>query len=56
MEVFQRLRGYMIEIDDVTNGMYDGKEERRTSNDFVKWYMRIQWYVLLYGEIFEFRQ
>jgi hypothetical protein len=48
MQVFQRLSGHVVEIDYVTNGVYDGKEERRASDNFVEWYVRIQRYILLY--------
>jgi len=44
----------MIEIDYVTYGVYDRKKERCTSDHFVERYVRIQWYVLLNGEIFQF--
>lgn len=56
MEVFQRLRGHVVKVDYVANGVYDGKEERRAGDHFVERYVRIQRYVLLYGEIFQFRQ
>lgn len=52
MEVFQRLSRHVIEIDYVTDGVYDGKEEGGASDHFVERYVRIQWYILLYGEVF----
>lgn len=56
VEVFQRLRGHVIEVDDVPDGVYDGKKEGRARYHFVERYVRVQRYVLLYGEVFELRQ
>lgn len=41
MEIFQRLRGHVVEIDYVADGVYDGKEKRRARDYFVKRYVRI---------------
>lgn len=56
MQIFQRLRGHVIEIDYVSDGVYDGKEERRAGDHLVERYMGIQRYVLLNGEILELCQ
>jgi len=42
----------MVEIDYMTNGVYDGKKKCSASDHFVEWYVRVQWYILLYGEVF----
>lgn len=56
VEVFQRLRGHVVEVDYVADRVYDGEEEGRARDHFVKRYVRVQRYVLLYGEVFELRQ
>lgn len=56
VEVFQRLRGHVVEVDYVADGVYDGEEEGGARDHFVERYVRVQRYVLLYGEVFELGQ
>lgn len=56
VEVLQRLRGHVIEVDDVSDGMYDREEERGTRDHFVERYVRVERYVLLYGEVLQLGQ
>lgn len=56
VEIFQRLRGHMIEVDDVADGVYDGEEERCARDHLVERYVRVQWYVLLYGKVLQLGQ
>lgn len=56
MEVLQRLRGHVIEVDDMSDGVYDREEERGARDHLVERYVRVERYVLLYGEVFQLGQ
>jgi len=56
VEVFQRLRGHMVEVDDVADRVYDGEEEGRARDHLVERYVRVQRYVLLYGKVLQLGQ
>jgi len=46
----------VIEVDYVTDRVYDGEEERGARDHLVERYVRVQRYVLLHGEVFQFGQ
>jgi len=55
-EVFNRLRADVVKVDNVTNGMDHREEQSGACNDFMELDVRVQWNVLLDGELLEFGQ
>lgn len=56
VQVLQRLRGHVIEVDYVADRVYDGEEERGARDHLVERNVRVERYVLLYGEVLQFGQ
>lgn len=55
LEVLQRLRGHVIEVDQMPNGVQHREEQGRARSYLVELYVRVQRDVLVYGVLLELR-
>lgn len=54
-QILVRLRGHVVEVDNVSDRVQHREEQRRAGGDLVELNVRVQGNVLLYGELLQLR-